>query len=173
MTQETAVSVAPEKAQRAERIVYPENPRLRRIRMLSTLMDSSIVLPSGFRIGLDPLVGLLPGVGDALGALVSCYIIYEAARLGMRKRVLAGMLGNLVLDAIVGAFPVLGDVFDAVWKANMRNLRLVEKHYHPAQRERPAGRIVGGMLAVAFGLVFMIAFVFYTIIQAILRLFGG
>lgn len=173
MSQETTAATAPEQAPRAERIVYPENPRLRRIRALSTLMDSSIVLPSGFRIGLDPLIGLLPAVGDVLSSLISCYIVYEAARLGLRKRILAGMLGNLVLDAVVGGFPVLGDVFDAVWKSNMRNLRLVEKHYHPAQPERRAGQILGWMFAFALGLVLLIGFVFYTIAQAILRVFGG
>jgi hypothetical protein len=173
MSQQIEAAPLPEPAPRAERIVYPESPRLRRIRWLSTLMDNSIVLPSGFRIGLDPLVGLLPGIGDALSSLVSCYLVYEAARLGMRKRILALMLGNILLDSAVGSFPVLGDLFDAVWKSNIRNLRLVEKHYRPAQPERPAGRIAASILVFALGLVFGIGFVFYTVSQAILRLFGG
>ena len=144
-----------EAARRADRIVYPENPRYRRIRSLSMLMDQSIVLPSGFRIGLDPILGLLPGVGDALTTVVSCYVLYEAARLGMKKRVLAQMLGNIVLDAATGSIPVLGDVFDAVWKANMRNLRLIDKHYHPAQPERAPGRITAWMLGVTLALLTM------------------
>ncbi len=165
----TTVEVNP----RVQRIVYPENPRYRRIRALSVLMDQSIVLPSGFRIGLDPLLGLLPGIGDALSSVISCYVVYEAARLGMRKRVLAQMVGNILFDSLTGAIPVLGDIFDAVWKSNMRNLRLVEKHYHPAQPERPAGRITAWMLGITFGVLFIVGSVFYTIAQAVMKLFGG
>src|SRR5579871_5811664 len=85
------------------RIIYPDNPRYRRIRFLSVLMDQSIVLPNGYRIGLDPLLGLVPGIGDMVGALISCYLVYEAARLGLKKRVLVRMLGNIGIDTLVGS----------------------------------------------------------------------
>ena len=159
---------------RAERIVYPENPRYRRIRVLSVLMDQSITLPSGFRIGLDPLLGLVPGIGDGLGALISCYLVYEAARLGLPKRVLAQMLANVAFDSLSGSVPVLGDVVDAVWKANMRNLRLVDRHYHPAMPERPAGRLAlwfafaGGIfLAGIAALMFMLVKLVLLLLAAV------
>jgi hypothetical protein len=151
--------VEQERASRPQRIVYPDSPRYRRIRTLSTLMDQCIVLPTGYRIGLDPLLGLLPGIGDVLSALISCYLVYEAARLGLKKRVLARMLGNIGIDTLVGSFPLLGDIFDAAWKSNMRNLRLIDQHYHPAMPERSAGQIrvwvlvVGGLMLAAAGLV--------------------
>jgi hypothetical protein len=105
-------------------------------------MDSSIQLPYGYRIGFDPIIGLVPGLGDVITSAISGYLIYEAARLGIPKRVLLRMVGNVLLDAAVGEVPLLGDVFDATWKANIRNLRLVERWYSPTAPERPAGRIL-------------------------------
>jgi Domain of unknown function (DUF4112) len=153
---------------RAERIVYPENPRYRRIRALSVLMDQSIVLPSGYRIGLDPLLGLLPGIGDVMGGLISCYLVYEAARLGLRKRVLLRMLGNIAFDTLAGSVPVVGDIFDAAWKANMRNLRLMDANYHPAMPERSAGRIGAWILGAAGLLAAGVGLMFYLLAQMIL-----
>ena len=156
-----------------KKIVYPESPRYRRIRALSILMDQSIVLPSGFRIGLDPLLGLLPGVGDAISALISVYVVYESALLGLKKRVLLAMLGNIALDALVGSFPVLGDIFDAVWKANMRNLRLLDKHYSPATPERSATQLAAWMLGVAVLLLLSMGTLFYVTVHLLLGLIGA
>jgi hypothetical protein len=158
---------------RPEPIAYPENPRYKRIRFLSVLMDNSIVLPNGYRIGLDPLLGLLPGVGDAIGAAVSSYIVYEAARLGIAKRILMRMLGNVAVEALVGVFPLIGDVFDATWKANMRNLRLLERHYHPAMPER-SGRWILCWIAVLMGGILMGSLTFfYLLLRLIVQIFSG
>lgn len=135
-------------------------------------MDQCLVLPGGFRIGLDPLCGLLPGIGDSLGAMVSCYLVYQAARLGLPKRVLARMLGNVVLEAAAGTLPILGDLFDAVWKANMRNLRLVQIHYRPTMRERPRWRIAAWFaIPVILLLAANLAFAFW-IVAALRGLFA-
>lgn len=102
---------------------------LARIRKLSILMDSVFVIPIiNRRVGLDALIGLVPGVGDAAGMLVSAYIIWEAAKLEPPKSVLGLMILNVAIETIVGIIPLLGDLFDAGWKANLRNLRLLEKH---------------------------------------------
>lgn len=156
---------------RAQRIVYPENPRYRRIRSLSVLMDQSIVLPNGYRIGLDPILGLVPGLGDVVGTLISSYLVYESARLGVRTKVLARMVGNIALEMLAGAFPILGDLFDAFWKANMRNLRLLEEHYHPSLRERSARQIMGWMIVVASVLVISAGTLFYFVAQFTLAVF--
>lgn len=103
--------------------------RLRRLRWLAWLMDRSIPIGGGRRIGLDPIIGLIPGLGDWLGAAISTVVIYEAVRLGLPVSVLARMLLNIGVEAAVGAVPLLGDVFDAAWQANQRNLRLIERHY--------------------------------------------
>ncbi len=132
------------------RLVHPDPPRLRRIRFFSQLLDQSICLPGGYRIGFDPIIGLIPGIGDFLGALFSCYLVLEAYQLGIPKRLIFEMLINIGIEAIVGTVPVVGDVFDAVWKANMKNLRLVEAAYHPHLKERSAWRL---MLGLILGLV--------------------
>ena len=123
-------------APRPERIEYTSNRRLARVRNLSRLLDTVFELPGGFRIGLDPIIGLVPGIGDLIGSVLSLWIIYDAARLGLAKRVLLRMGLNVAIEAIIGAVPVLGDLIDAAWKANVRNMRLVEAHYTPALRER-------------------------------------
>jgi hypothetical protein len=100
---------------------------LRRVRALALLMDSQWEIPgTGFRVGIDPILGLVPGIGDALTTLISLYIVAEAKRLGVRKRTLTRMLLNVGADAFVGVIPLAGDVFDAAFRANARNLRLLE-----------------------------------------------
>jgi len=91
------------------------------------LLDSSIPLPGGYRIGLDGVIGLVPFVGDALGASLSTYIVIQAARLGVSTRLLLKMMLNIVVEATVGIIPILGDVFDMVWKANERNITLLNQ----------------------------------------------
>lgn len=98
----------------------------KRVLRLAKLMDSSIRLPGGFRIGIDGLIGLVPVVGDLASSGVSVYIIAQAARAGVPLGTLARMLLNLALDTVVGAIPVLGDLFDMVFKANLRNARLMD-----------------------------------------------
>ncbi len=101
---------------------------LKRVRKLSRLLDSSIKLPLvNYRVGLDAVIGLVPFVGDALGMLLSSYIILEAARMGAAKSVLARMAFNVALEGVVGAIPLVGDIFDAMYKANLRNVRLLEQ----------------------------------------------
>ena len=100
---------------------------LGRVRRLADWLDSRFVVPGlGWRFGLDGLIGLIPGAGDTILTLISLYIIVEARRLGVRKRTLVRMLGNVLVDAGVGAIPLAGDVFDFLWKANRRNLALME-----------------------------------------------
>lgn len=100
---------------------------LERLRSLSKLLDSSITLPViNYRIGWDAIIGLVPGIGDAVGMLFSAYIVFEAARLEVPKNVLARMIFNVVLEFLIGAIPLFGDVFDAMFKANIRNVTLLE-----------------------------------------------
>src|SRR5215217_983180 len=96
--------------------------RIARLRRLAVLLDSAIRLPGGFRIGADGLIGLAPGVGDALTTALAAYIVYEASQLGLPRHKLWRMAGNVAIDSVVGAVPLLGDLFDVVFKANLRNL---------------------------------------------------
>jgi len=98
---------------------------VQRMRFVAHLLDDSIRLPgTEFRIGLDPIVGVLPVAGDAVAAALSGYIILESARLGVSYLTLLRMLANVGVDFAVGSVPVVGDIFDVAWKANVRNLRL-------------------------------------------------
>ncbi len=99
---------------------------LRRMDRVASLFDDGVKLPVvGVRVGIDPLVGLLPVAGDTIAAVVSLYLVVEAARLGVRKRTLVRMLLNVGVDFAVGSVPLVGDLFDVFWKANRRNLNLV------------------------------------------------
>jgi hypothetical protein len=102
---------------------------LARLEALSVLLDSALAIPgTRIRLGADAALGLVPGVGDAVSAALSLYIVWEARRLGLPRTKLARMLGNVALDGIVGAIPVIGDIFDVAFKSNRRNLRILREH---------------------------------------------
>lgn len=102
---------------------------LNRIRRISRLMDTAIGLPgTKFRIGLDPILGLVPGAGDLISTGVSAYILYLAARFRLPGNLLRQMVLNVALESVVGTVPLVGDFFDAAFKSNVRNLALLEKH---------------------------------------------
>ncbi|NEO01952.1 MAG: DUF4112 domain-containing protein [Moorea sp. SIO3I7] len=101
---------------------------LRRVRRVSYLLDNAIPIPgTRYRIGLDPIIGLLPGGGDFVGTIISSYIVVEAARLGVSRSTLVEMVLNILLETVTGSVPVLGDLVDAAWKANVKNVELLEK----------------------------------------------
>lgn len=95
---------------------------------LAWFLDESIPLPGGYRIGLDGLIGLIPGIGDFITGLLSSAIIYKAHQLGVPRMILGKMIINLMIDTVVGAIPVAGDLFDFVWKSNRRNVALLEDY---------------------------------------------
>jgi hypothetical protein len=102
---------------------------LKRVRLLSRLLDEQFRIPgTTYRVGLDGLLGMIPGIGDAAGALLSAYILYEAMRLGAPKTVLLRMVANIGIDTMVGAVPVAGDIFDIAWKANKKNAALLHAY---------------------------------------------
>ena len=106
-----------------------DEARLKRIRLLSRLLDEQFRIPgTTYRVGLDGLLGLIPGVGDAAGALLSAYIVYKAIRLGAPSTVLLRMIANIGIDTIGGAIPVVGDVFDMAWKTNKKNTALLHAY---------------------------------------------
>jgi hypothetical protein len=102
--------------------------RVRRLDWIATLLDTAFVVPgTKIRFGVDGLIGLVPGIGDAVTTALSLYIVHEAWQLGAPRHVLTRMLGNVVLDGVIGAVPVAGDVFDVMWRANKRNVRLLRE----------------------------------------------
>lgn len=102
---------------------------LKRLRSLAHLLDNAIGIPgTPYRIGIDPLIGLLPGGGDLVMAGFSVYIVWEAARMGLPRSTVTQMVSNLVLDTVAGTVPMLGDLMDVTWKANSKNVALLESH---------------------------------------------
>jgi hypothetical protein len=103
--------------------------RLHRVQHLSRLLDDWLRIPgTRYRVGLDGLIGLVPGLGDVIGTLLSAYILFEAIQLGTPKTLLLRMVGNIALETLVGAIPILGDIFDIVWKANRKNADLLDAY---------------------------------------------
>jgi len=102
--------------------------RIARIDALATLLDTALVIPgTGVRFGLDALIGLFPVVGDIITTALSLFIVHEAYQLGAPGHVIARMLGNVALDGVFGAVPLVGDAFDVLWRANRRNVRLLRE----------------------------------------------
>lgn len=141
------------------------------VRKLARLLDAAVRIPgTNIRVGLDALLGLVPGVGDAVGAALSGYIIVAAARLGLPKSVIARMLVNLGVDTVVGAVPVVGDLFDIAFRANTRNVALIESAMNEPRRTRVQSRwLVAGVvaaIAVALAVAALVAVLLFRAIAA-------
>jgi hypothetical protein len=146
--------------------------RLKRLRGLAWVLDRSISIGGGRRIGIDPLIGLIPGAGDWIGAVLSLYVLSEAARMGLPVAVLARIAGNIAIEALVGAIPLAGDLFDFVWQANMRNLQLVEKHYQPTLRPRSFRSIWLALGVFAAVILTFIGLAVYGLVKLTIALFS-
>ena len=118
--------------------------RKREIAAFGRFLDSAIRLPGGYRIGWDGIIGLVPGVGDVVGMGLSGWLVWRAAELGVSRGTLARMIGNVALEGVIGAVPVIGDAFDFVFKANNRNVALLL-----AELERREGELGAGDDAAA------------------------
>ncbi|WAL58160.1 DUF4112 domain-containing protein [Thermocoleostomius sinensis] len=102
---------------------------LNRIRRFTRLMDTAFRVPVlGIRFGLDPIIGLIPGAGDLVSTIFSVYLIVLAARFQLPAKALRSMIFNVAIESTVGTVPLLGDLFDALYKANLRNLSILEQH---------------------------------------------
>lgn len=102
---------------------------MRRLERLAHFMDSLFAVPgTSFRIGLDGIIGMVPGIGDAAGAVIALYLVNAARRLGAPRRLIRRMLVNVAIDMAIGAVPIFGDLFDFAFKANRRNAELLRRH---------------------------------------------
>ena len=149
-----------------------ESELLRRLRSLAWLLDNSIPLPGGFRVGLDAVIGLVPGVGDAIGGLISAYLINEARMMGAPRSVLMRMTGNVLLETIIGVIPFAGDLFDAAYKANTKNLALLERYeLDPTGSRRSSRLFVFGFSLLLILLVLVIVAIPVLVVMGIAQLF--
>lgn len=134
----------------------PAPPTLQRARRIAHVMDGLLVIPgTRIRVGLDPILGLIPGGGDLAAWAVSLQLVWAGWRLGATPATLVRMSGHVLLDAVIGMIPLAGDLFDVFWRANERNLRILEALHADPVRTRRSSRLwlaaVVAVPAVALG----------------------
>ncbi|MDX2216932.1 MAG: DUF4112 domain-containing protein [Oculatellaceae cyanobacterium bins.114] len=157
------------------RLQAHDEQALQRVRVVGKLLDNAVQIPgTSYRVGLDPLLGLLPGGGDAVGFVLSAYIVLEALRFRLPKETIIRMSTNLLMDAVVGSVPVLGDIFDVTWKANARNLALLEAHVANPRPQRAADRwfviaVVIGLVLLGVGIITLV----FLLVKLLQSLIGG
>src|SRR5688572_497720 len=121
---------------RLRQLTPAQTQRLQGLRGISRLLDSAFLVPgTNYRIGLDPILGLVPGIGDLVSPLFTIGILWQGRDLGLPRIIQLRMIFNVAIDTFAGAVPVIGDLFDFAWKANDKNLALLEEY---AYEERPA-----------------------------------
>jgi hypothetical protein len=134
----------------------PSDRHLEQLRRFAWLLDSQFRVPgTNFRFGLDAVVGLIPGIGDFAGAIASTVFLAQALRMGAPRVVLGRMVANILVETLVGAIPGLGDLFDATFKANRRNMRLLERLTESPELTHRASRryLIGIAIAIAAALL--------------------
>lgn len=116
---------------------------LNKIRKIAKLLDTSIGIPgTKIRFGLEPILGLIPGGGDLITALISAYSIYLATSFGLEKAEIFKMVKNVAIDTALGSVPIVGDIFDAYFKSNIRNLEILENHIAKNQLENERDEVL-------------------------------
>ena len=138
------------------------NYRLDQLKKLSTLLDSQFTGPLGFKYGIDAIVGLIPFVGDFITTSLSLYIVAQAASLGCSTSVMLRMGFNIILENIVDLIPVLGWLFDFVWKSNDKNITLLESHLENPRKATIQSQIILGLVCLTV-MSFLLGSIYFTI----------
>ncbi len=145
-------------------------PDLKWIDTMSNVMDSKFKVPgTNFRFGLDPILGLLPGIGDATSLAVSGVLIFYMAKYGASRKLIILMTGNVLLDAIIGSIPILGNIIDFYNKANVRNIKLMKAHYYEGKHQGSGKGILTLMMIVIFVFMGLIMYGTWELISYLLH----
>jgi hypothetical protein len=148
------------------------NPKLKWVERVSYLMDEQFRLPgTNFKFGLDPLINLIPGVGDLAGFAVSSALVLSMARHGVSRKVLILMALNVALDSTIGAIPIIGQIFDFAYKSNSRNIRLLKEHYEEGKHQGSGKWIVLTIMIVLILFFILFLYVLWQIIEWVIGLF--
>jgi hypothetical protein len=150
------------------------NRRAAQVRSLAHVLDTAFRVPgTRWRFGVDPLLGLLPGLGDVLGGFLAGYILFVGVRVGAPRAVLLRMFFNVAVDTVLGVVPLLGNLFDAGWKANTRNVALLQRYLDQPDRTAAASRTFIALLIVALALVVVGTLVLAVlVVRWVVGLFG-
>ncbi|WP_437562871.1 DUF4112 domain-containing protein [Sorangium sp. So ce542] len=154
-----------------------EDERLKRLNALGHFLDNAIRIPGvGYRVGYDAVIGLIPGVGDLVGFGLSIYIVLAAARFRLPASTVLRMMLNVGLETLIGTIPVLGDLFDATYKANVRNLDLLRSHLaaraQGGARPSDLGFYAGVAVAVG-GVLALTGLLLFSLVRALQGLLGA
>ena len=157
-----------------KRRTLPDTPDLKWVNKITHLMDSKFRVPgTQFRFGIDPILGLVPGLGDATSLAISGSLIYYMAKFGASKKLVYMMIGNVVLDATIGSIPILGNIFDFTYKANQRNIRMLRR-YHEEGKYRGSGKgVLLTIVAVFIGLVSLVLYGTWELIDYLVSAVGS
>jgi hypothetical protein len=152
-----------------------DDPRLRGARLLATLLDGALGVPgTRLRVGLDPIIGLIPGIGDAIGALASSYLVLVAVKLGAPASIVGRLVLNIAFDTIAGAVPILGDLFDFGFRSNIRNLGLLEEWLaRPGPTRRASGAVVAAAVVVTLLVIAAVAYAAWRVLAWATRYVTG
>ncbi len=154
-------------------LTHPKLAKLQQLRKLSDLWDRSLGIPgTKFRVGLESLFGLLPVGGDVLGIVFSVYLLIQALEFNLPKSILARMVFNIIVDGVVGSVPIVGDIFDTTWKANTKNVNLLEAHLRdPVKSHKSETWFITLLLGVLILVLVVITAIFMGVIALAVRIF--
>lgn len=158
---------------------HPQASKVRQLRKLSNLLDDAVRVPgTSYGVGIDPLLGLIPGGGDFLGGLISVYIVFSAAMMGLPRETLTRMASNIVFDSLAGTVPVFGDLFDVAWKANSKNMDILESHLKSSQVSQSSDRwfiilLLGGLILFIIAIAALGVLIISLLVQFIQFILPG
>ena len=156
---------------RLRRLTPGQEQRLELLRRVARMLDSALPVPgTSFRFGLDPILGLIPGVGDLVSPLFTLGMLFQARGLGVPRVVQLRMIFNVAIDVLTGFVPLIGDLFDFAWKANNRNMALLERH---AYEEHKPSAADWAFVAVCVALLVVIAAVPFLLLGWAINLIAG
>lgn len=137
--------------------------KLLRLKLLSNRLDEIITIPgTKYKIGIDPIIGTIPIIGDLLGSIISIYILYSGSKMGLSSRIIAKMSLNIGFDFVLGLIPIIGDVFDMGWKANKRNVKLIENNINKSDENIALNNLIVATLITLILASFLIILGNYT-----------
>lgn len=149
----------------------PAVRQLKHIDNFSALLDTRFRIPgTDIRFGLDFLIGLIPYAGDVLTFSFSGLLVLAMARHGASGRVIAKMLGNVLIDTVIGTIPLLGDIFDLYFKANRRNYQLLKEHYQEGKHSGSMWPVVIGIAAILLLMLAIVVLIAWMVFQAVFTL---
>lgn len=141
-----------------EEIIELNEEKLLRLKLLSERLDDSIKIPgTNQKIGIDAIVGIIPILGDFIGVIFSTYIMYSGIKMGVSSKIVKKMATNIAIEFVIGSIPIIGDIFDALWKANKRNVELIEETTIENQEDyRLNYLIMASLIVLILGLILVI-----------------